>query len=275
MFRTTATQARGRFGCGELTLVGPLSESPAFGYKRHLCNAYRCGRCRGRKLRHVRLHVAQVATARKLTRFVTLTLDPARIPAGVASHVYLRECWRKMRVYISRWAGRAVEFIAVVELHRSGIAHLHVLVGVYLPQEWLSKAWHAVGGGRIVDVRWVDVHRVAGYLAKYLTKDCLGALPPGTRLFSCSRGIVLWPKKKSLGWWLSWRSIDELRDRAKQASGERWEDIEGVGIPVLIWFQGELIPDAAYDSYVVKRRSRVAEVENRVSEGIRYVTLRR
>ena len=188
-------------------------------------------------------------------RLVTLTLDPARIPAGTPSHAYLRNSWRKMRVYLARWAGRAVEFIAVVELHKSGITHLHVLVGLYLPQDWLSKAWQAVGGGRIVDIRWVDVHRVAGYLAKYLTKDSFRGLPPGTRLFSCSRGIVLWPKKKALGWWLSWRSIDELYELATQATGERWEDIEGVGIPILIWFQADLVPDAAYDSYVPRRRS--------------------
>jgi hypothetical protein len=160
-----------------------------------------------------------------------------------------------MRVYLSRRSGQAVEFIAVVELQRSGIAHLHVLAGVYLPQEWLSRAWQAVGGGRIVDVRYVDVHRVAGYLAKYLTKDSLGSLPPGTRLFSCSRGIVLWPKKKASGWWLSRRSIDELYGRAVRPAGERWEDIEKVGIPILIWFEAEFIPDAAYDSLVVRRRN--------------------
>lgn len=259
MFRTSATQAKGRPGCGEFTLVGPLSESqsPDFGYRRHLCNAYRCGRCRPRKLQHVRSQIGSVATARKLTRFVTLTLDPSKIPAGVPSHAYLRDCWRKMRVYLSRRLGRAVEFVAVLELHRSGIGHLHILVGVYLPQEWLSRAWQAVGGGRIVDIRWVDVHRVAGYLAKYLTKDSLGGLPPGTRLFSCSRGIVLWPKKKASGWWLCLRSIDELYGRARQAKGERWEDIENVGISVLIWFEAEFIPDAAYDSLVVRRRNAV------------------
>lgn len=262
-FRTSATQAKRRFGCGEGTLVGPLTEAQAqgqaqakdYGYKRHLCSAYKCPRCRPVKLRHVRNQVTHVATERKLTRFVTLTLDPAKIPQGVLSHAYLRECWRKMRVYLSRRSGRSVEFIAVVELQRSGIAHLHVLVGVYLPQEWLSKAWQAVGGGRIVDVRWVDVQRIAGYLAKYLTKDSLQTLPSGTRLFSCSRGIVLWPKKKSSGWWLSWRSIDELRDQAERATGERWQELAGYGIPVLVWFRGELVPDAAYDSYSPKRRS--------------------
>ena len=257
MFRTIATR---RFRCGEATLVGPLRESQAqpragpFGYRRHLCNAYGCGRCRGRKLRQVRARIAQEASARRLTRFVTLTLDPKRIPPGRPSHAYLRECWRKMRVYLRRFAGHSVEFIGVVQLHKSGVAHLHVLVGVYLPQNWLSQAWQAVGGGKIVDVRWVDVHRVAGYLAKYLTKDSLQGLPSGTRFFSCSRGIVLWPKRKAAGWWLSWRSIDELYEWATQPHGERWGDLEQVGIPILIWFEGELVRDAALDSFTPRRR---------------------
>ena len=233
------------------------SLAQAFGYRRHLCNAYGCGRCRGRKLRRVRAQIAQVASERRMTRFGTLTLDPARIPTGVPSHVYLRECWRKMRVSLSRFAGCSIEFIAVVELHKSGVAHLHVLVGVYLPQAWLSQAWQAVGGGRIVDIRWVDVHRVAGYLAKYLTKDSLRGLPPGTRLFSSSRGIVIWPKKKASGWWLSWREIGELHEQAKQARNERWEDIEQVGIEVLVWFEGEFLSDAALDSHVPRRRRRI------------------
>jgi hypothetical protein len=162
-----------------------------------------------------------------------------------------------MRVYLSRFAGRSIEFIAVVELHRSGVAHLHVLVDVYLPQDWLSRAWQAVGGGRIVDIRWVNVRRIAGYLAKYLTKDSLAGLPKGTRLFSCSKGIVLWPKKKSSGWWLSTRHIDELRDEAEatgEVRNERWEDVYQVCEPVLIWFEDGFIKNAAFDSVVLRRR---------------------
>jgi hypothetical protein len=236
-------------------VFGPETrECPDYGYKRSLCNSYTCDRCRKRKLCQLRYRIAEMATARRLTRFVTLTLDPSKIPTGIGSHLYLRDCWRKMRVYIARRAGHSIEFIAVLEFHKSGIAHLHALIGVDLPQSWLSEAWQGVGGGRIVDIRAVDVHRIAPYLAKYLTKECLTSLPSGTRFFSCSRGIVLWPKKKSLGWQLMRCPIDFLYDCVREPVNARWNSSEGMNPPVLDWFEGPYMPpynpeaDESYDS---------------------------
>lgn len=241
-----------------MTLVGPLKGRDGIGYKRLLCGTCRCPRCRPRKLRHIRGCIAQVAAELGLKRFATLTLDKKRIPSGVRSDRYIRDCWRKMRVVLARRFGNSIPFIAVLEFQKSGRAHLHVLLGTFIPQGWLSKAWQGIGGGRIVDIRYVDVHRVAGYLASYLTNDkvkyTLTLLPPRARIFSCSRGIVLSVKKEASGWWVCLRSIDELREQMKEAQGERWEDVEGVGIPVLIWFEGELVP-AALDSFRPRRRT--------------------
>ena len=58
--------------------------------------------------------------------------------------LYLRECWRKMRVSLQRKLGKSLTFISVVELHASGVPHLHVLVGSYIPRAWLpslGKPW--------------------------------------------------------------------------------------------------------------------------------------
>lgn len=229
-------------------MVGPLKGRDTIGYKRLLCGTYRCPRCRPKKLRHVRSCIAKAAGELRLTRLATLTLDKKRIRAAVPSDRHIRECWRKMRVVLARRYGNSVPFIAILEFQKSGKAHLHVLVGIYIPQRWLSKAWQGIGGGRIVDIRYVDVHRVAGYVASYLTNDkvkhTLTLLPPRARIFSCSRGIGFSPKKENSGWWVCPCSIDELRDYVKEAEGERWEDVEGVGIPVLIWFEGPLIPAA-------------------------------
>jgi hypothetical protein len=43
----------------------------------------------------------------------------------------------------------------------------------------------------MVDIRFVDIHRVSRYLAKYLTVDLLLSAPKGVRRVTCSRGIVL------------------------------------------------------------------------------------
>jgi hypothetical protein len=186
-----------------------------------------------------------VAGERHLTRLATLTLDPSKIASGESSIEYIRETWRKMRVSLRRFLGKPIEFIAVLELQRSGMAHLHVLVGSYLPQEWLSKAWQGVGGGRVVDIRCVDVHRISAYLSKYLTSRCMTELPAGTRRFSCSRGIVLWARKADRsGWWLCALPIEELRALARNVTDERWEP-EVCGLDTLEFFAAEFLREAA------------------------------
>jgi hypothetical protein len=200
----------------------------------------------------VRGRIAEIASERKLLRFVTLTLDPTKIPRGVRSDQFLRETWRKMRVTLARRFGSTLHFIGALEFQKSGLAHLHLLVGVYIPQDWLSRAWQSVGGGRIVDIRYVDVHRIAGYLTRYLAGDkithTLSLLPSRARIFSCSRSIVMWGRKKAEDWWLSKTSLDKLRGHGKDVTNERWEIIEDLkpfGLEMLTYFEARLISEAA------------------------------
>lgn len=225
--------------CGRHTLFGPLKNTPdRHGYQRAACNTYACPYCGPKRLRKVRAAIAKQAEERRLTRFVTLTLDPSKIPAGESSLTYLRDTWAKMRVSLGRRFRRSIAFISTVELQCSGRAHLHVLVDIYIPQAWLSEAWQAVGGGKIVDIRFVDVHRVAAYLSKYLTKTASSTLPSGTRRFSCSKGIVLWPKTKEPSLWaFSPFSIDAVRTLARVVTDERFETAEN-GAPILVFFAG-------------------------------------
>jgi len=85
--------------------------------------------------------------------------------------------------------------IGVLEFQKNGNAHLHVLLGQYIPWKWLSKAWQSIGGGKVVDIRFVDVHRVSAYLSVYLVgdkvKSTLELLPMRARIFTTSRSIVL------------------------------------------------------------------------------------
>ncbi len=59
-----------------------------------------------------------------------------------------------------------------------------------------------MGGGRVVDIRWVDVHRIANYLSKYLTKDLILSAPRGTRRYTTSRDIQMFARRAPTGWWL-------------------------------------------------------------------------
>lgn len=242
-----------QFGCGKFSVVGPLKgKIGRLGHSRLLCRRYRCKNCLPRKLRDMRSRIAQLAEEHKLKRLASLTLDPKRIPPGISSDRHLRETWRKMRVLLARHFGKSIKFIGVLEFQRSGIAHLHVLVGVYIPQDWLSEAWQSIGGGRIVDIRYVDVHRVAGYLACYLTGDkvehTISLLPLRARIFSCSRSISFWGRKAKTEWWLCKKGLDYLRDRATGITNERWEvleDLRPFDLEVLMYFEAWLITEAA------------------------------
>jgi hypothetical protein len=81
------------------------------------------------------------------------------------------------------------------------MVHVHVLIGVFIEQAWISQAWHAAGGGSIVDIRLVDVHRVNAYLAKYLTKDLFLSVPAKKKRVSTSRDIHLFEKKSERSDW--------------------------------------------------------------------------
>jgi hypothetical protein len=164
-----------------------------------------------------------------------------------------------MRVVLSRRYGATLPFIAVLEFHKSGIAHLHVLFGVYIPQAWLSEAWQSIGGGRIVDIRHVDVQRVAGYLAAYLSGEkvehTLSLLPPRSRIFTTSRSIILWGKKQETGWMLCRKSLWRLRNRATTVSKERYESTEGfkpVDLELLTYFEGPPIQEALEGKNIIE-----------------------
>jgi hypothetical protein len=248
----TSARREPKFACGKFSLVGPLKGKPGqFGVRCLLCGSYRCDRCRQPKLKKARARLGEIATEKKLQRMATLTLDPKRIPRGVRSDRYIRECWRKMRVLISRKFGESLPFVGVLEFQEKGMAHLHVLLGVYVPQAWLSAAWQSIGGGKMVDIRFVDVHRVSAYLAVYLAGEkvlhTLELLPKRARIFTTSRSIVLWGKKKSSGWKLRKVAVGELYDRAPNPSQVRFEAIEDLkpfGLELLVSFETLIFQEA-------------------------------
>ena len=253
-------QQKSKFGCGKFTVFGPIKgQMGKVGYKCLFCGSYRCNGCRPGKLKRVRGRLAELAEQHKLRRFATLTLDPSRIPGGQRSDRYIRECWRKMRVVLARRYGATLPFIAVLEFHKSGVAHLHVLFGVYIPQAWLSEAWQSIGGGRIVDIRHVDVQRVAGYLAAYLSGEkvehTLSLLPPRGRIFTTSRSIILWGKKQETGWMLCRKNLWRLRNRATSVSKERYEpteDLKPVDLELLTYFEGPPIQEALEGKNIIE-----------------------
>jgi hypothetical protein len=189
----------------------------------------------------------------------TLTLDPKRVPKGQPTDRYIRECWRGMRNSLTRKFGKSLPFVAVLEFQQNGIAHLHVLVSVYIPQAWLSVAWSAIGGGKVVDIRYTDVQRVSAYLSVYLAGEkvvrTLELLPRRARIFTTSRSIVLWGKKKISGWWLRRVGLGTLYDAAASPANVRFqaiEDLKPFGLELLSYFESPPLPEAIGNRNVIR-----------------------
>ena len=118
----------------------------------------------------------------------------------------LLKAWQRFLYLIEKAMGERFLYIAVPEPHPSNPdhLHLHVAVNTFLKVEIVRRCWHAAlaGGGRTdsrgasarppsrqlrgkdspgnVDLQWIKVRskhqvmsRVARYISKYVTKDCL------------------------------------------------------------------------------------------------------
>lgn len=164
--------------------------------------SYRCGQwdcyCCGYRMRMNLVEEIERLVQRRpdMRRLLTLTLDPGKL-TGRAKYddgeqaEYIMEVWRKFRSYIRREYGD-FSFVWVKEKQENGNWHLHVLVSRYLEQSWVSRAWGALGGGAVVDIRFVrEAEKVAHYVGKYLTKDALSEFPGNVRRYGTSSDISL------------------------------------------------------------------------------------
>lgn len=163
------------------------------------CDQWDCYCCGYRMRMNLVEEIEELVDERpEMRRFLTLTLDPSKVPREVqgddkAMVEYLMNTWRKFRVYIQREYGD-FSFVWVKERGEENEDHwhLHVLVSRYMEQSWISEAWSAVGGGEVVDIRRVSrCEKAAHYLGKYLTKNALSGFPEAVQRYGTSEDICL------------------------------------------------------------------------------------
>jgi hypothetical protein len=214
--------------CGKQTLLGISAKLGGVGrFFKLSCKCWNCPRCSPRKANKYRRAIARAAEQHKLSRLLTLTLDVPKLN-GQDSTRYINEVFADFRTYLKRKLGKTPKYIRVLEYQKSGIAHLHVLLDTFLDQSWISETWDGLGGGRIVDIRRVDMHRVSHYLSKYLTKEMLMLAPSRARRVTTSRTIQLNPKKNSDWIWrLIHIPIQYLYEVHKCTANNVLYDIEG------------------------------------------------
>lgn len=214
--------------CGKLTLLGMSAKMGGVGrFFKVTCKCWDCPRCGPRKAGKVRRSIGKAAEQHKLNTLLTLTLDSSKL-SGKESTRYINEVFADFRIYMKRRLGINPKYIRVLEYQARGTAHLHVLLNCYITQSWISDVWAALGGGKIVDIRRVDMHRASHYLSKYLTKEMLMSAPKRTRRVTTSRSIRLDPKKISDSTWRLLRiPIERLYEHYRCTANNVLYDVEG------------------------------------------------
>ena len=184
--------------CGAFTVRTKPAPGTDTHYHRVNCKTWGCEYCAPRKAKRYKHSIRVNAERHELQRFLTLTLDPKKVEGDPVR--YLRRAFDKLRTYLRRKYGAAPTYICVLEFQANGNPHLHILIDRYVEKAWIAQAWAAVGGG-FVDIRYVDLHRVSRYLAKYLTIDLMLSAPRGYRRVTCSRNIRLVEKTANSERW--------------------------------------------------------------------------
>ncbi len=129
-------------------------------------------------------------------RFVTLTTKDQGDNKAFQRH------FRCLIMRLKR-RGLVKAYIRVGELTKSGLYHQHLVFrGEYIEQAYLSYLWDIIHHAPVVDIRRVGQgHRVAGYLAKYCSKENSGRLS-----WSWS-----WVYRGFCRDWLYWKRVCRVR----------------------------------------------------------------
>jgi len=122
-------------------------------------------------------------------RLVTLTFyrEVGLIRAWANVNRWVSACLNRVRVKLKRHYGVEMFYLWVIEVHKSGMPHVHILFGLskFVPalsfdvllrifqDAWVDDEGRSLCAPQGVDIRYIgrDVQRVKDYVLKYLVKD--------------------------------------------------------------------------------------------------------
>lgn len=196
-------------------------------HKPFTCNCWSCPDCGPKVARYYRWRIGAWAEHYDLSRFLTITLDPSKAlgtawgkkllqdmealdldPASAEGRAwwswkYIKQAWNRFLTSLRR-LHPGLQYICIMEPHKSGIFHMHALLNQYIHWTTIRKLWERAGGGRHVRIEKVrDIKKVRAYVSQYVTK--IGDADPthypkGARRITTSRGIRIkyYPKNLNL-----------------------------------------------------------------------------
>jgi len=188
------------------------------------CKRWPCPICGRRKAKEL----AEKTVKAKPNRFVTLTTAHHRDQTP-------REAYDFTRRRISQWVTRLrrkhgeIEYLRVLEPHKSGYPHYHLIVrSGYLEQQELSRHWCELTDAFIVDIRKIQRQReVVRYIMKYVTK--VGKITFTDRRVSWTRKFFVKEsenEKRNANWFDPRTYVGHIEDVTRwEAEGIKWDKL--------------------------------------------------
>jgi len=132
-------------------------------------------------------------------RLMTLTTRNVGQAQDVALSIIAKD-WDTLLKRMKRRFGK-IKYFRIVQFHKNGLPHLHIIIDKYIPHSWLSAAWSDIHNSPIVDIRHKDNHHAVNYITRYISKELLSDSPLNalfslthTRRYSKSRSMVFTSK---------------------------------------------------------------------------------
>lgn len=132
-----------------------------------------------------------IAASGKPERMITLTTRPRKGLSLDGAVRWIRGRWTVLLKHLRREFPR-IEYMAFVEMHKSGWPHMHILTrGCYIPQRLLSRWWQDLTGSHRVHIEayantWKAIHEATKYYLK--TARAVHDAAPRLPVYTKSRG---------------------------------------------------------------------------------------
>lgn len=123
------------------------------------------------------------------SKFVTLTFDPSKYDVtDVAEGKELfRAFARRLKSWQLKEKQKELKYIAVIEFHKSGRVHFHMLCNLeYIQAKNLEEIW---GNGFIKINRIDHVDNIGSYVIKYMTKEDADPRLVGKKMYQTSQNL--------------------------------------------------------------------------------------
>lgn len=145
------------------------------------CKSWTCPVCSIKRALKVKYELRDIIQLNKLSVFLTLTLDPKKIPEEYKNntHKYITKIFNHFLTILRRSSlnkgKEKLKYVWVIEFQKNGNAHMHILFNKFLPIKEIRKLWVHTGGGRMMKVEAVKtLEGISNYISDYIIKGIKG-----------------------------------------------------------------------------------------------------